>query len=197
MHDLQRLRFVTERYPHLQGLRIIPLGIPFLLSAIWRDGHLDWIPGAAGHGASRWFVVLMALAVLIALGVGRYYREQFGSVESARTARAPVLACAFGAALVGSLWLQDLTFTSISYPALVIGAGIAYVGLSGGQVRPHYLIVAMLTFVFGALGSFHVSLSTRNILLDELFGLGLIIIGVGDHLLLCRAMEPERHVRAI
>jgi hypothetical protein len=55
----------------------------------------------------------------------------------------------------------------------------------------------MLTFIFAALGSFHVSLSTRSILLDELFGLGLIVIGLGDHLLLRRAMEPEGHVRAL
>jgi hypothetical protein len=28
MNDLLRLRFVTERYPNLQGLRLISLGIP-------------------------------------------------------------------------------------------------------------------------------------------------------------------------
>jgi hypothetical protein len=29
MNDIRRLPYVTEHHPHLEGLRVVPLGMPF------------------------------------------------------------------------------------------------------------------------------------------------------------------------
>jgi len=197
MHDLQRLRYVVHRYPHLQGLRIAPLGIPFLLSAAWRNGQLHWIPGTAGRGASYWFVGLMAVAVALALVLGQEYQKRFGSLEAAGDIRTPLIAATFGAALVASIWIQGTLETSFSLPMIVIGGGLAYVGYAGGALRVHYMAVATVAFAFATLGVFGVPVLLREILLDELIGLSLIVIGVGDHLLLRRTLDPNGHVEAI
>jgi hypothetical protein len=51
MRDIQTVRYVTTHYPRLQGLRLAPLGVPFLLSAAWRAGWLAWWP--ASHRIRR------------------------------------------------------------------------------------------------------------------------------------------------
>jgi hypothetical protein len=95
------------------------------------------------------------------------------------------------------VWIQDRVHTPLALPVLVIGAALAYIGSAGGNVRLHYIAVATLVFVFAATGSLGVSSSVREILSDQLIGLGLIVIGLGDHLLLLRAMEADGHVHAI
>jgi hypothetical protein len=197
MHDLQRLRFVTERYPHLQGLRLIPLGLPFLVSAAWRDGQLAWVPGTHGPGAGFWFFGLMIAALSLSVALGRYYRRRFGSVQPARQATGALLGLLFLALFFGSLWTQDLLSPKLSLPAIVIGTALGYVGVAGGQLRTHYIALAALCLCFATLGSFGVPLHARDVLLDDLIGIGLIVIGVGDHLLLRRTLEPVSHVETI
>jgi hypothetical protein len=197
MHDLQRLRYVIHRYPHLQGLRIAPLGIPFLLSAAWHNGQFHWVPGTDGHGAWYWFLALMAIAVAGGLGIGRYYQERFGALQPARGWRSPLLACLFVAGMFAAVWIQDGLDTSIPLPVIVIGLGLTYVGCAGGTTRTHYLVIAAVTFAFATLNAFGVPASLRQILSEELIGLGLIVVGVGDHLLLQRAMEADAHVQRI
>jgi hypothetical protein len=74
MHRLLRLRYVTERYEQLQGLRLVPLGIPFLLSSAWREGLFTWVPGAVLLAAASVQDVLQSPisipSVILALGVG-------------------------------------------------------------------------------------------------------------------------------
>jgi hypothetical protein len=55
MHDVRRLPYVTEHHPSLEGLRVVPLGVPFLTSAAWRAGWLAWWPWTAGRDAELWF----------------------------------------------------------------------------------------------------------------------------------------------
>ena len=52
--DADRLRYVTQRYPQLQGLRLLLLAALFLLSAAWRAGwvHLH-LPGHAARWLRR------------------------------------------------------------------------------------------------------------------------------------------------
>lgn len=94
--------YVTERYPHLQGLRLAPLGVPFLLSAAWRRGQLSWVPGTSGHGPGYWFLGLMALALIVSIALARYYRQRFGSVQLARRLKGPLLFCGFIALFLAS-----------------------------------------------------------------------------------------------
>ena len=197
MHDLHRFRYVTERYPHLQGLRVAPLGVPFLLSAAWRAGQLSWVPGTSGYGAGYWFLGLMALALIVSVALARYYRQRFGSVQPGRRLKGPLLFCGFLALFSASIWAQEQFSSAVSLPAVVIGTALGYLGVSGGQLRIHYLTLAAVALGFATLGTFGVSVHARDVLLDELIGIGLIVIGVGDHLLLRRTLEPVSNVKTI
>jgi hypothetical protein len=194
MHDLKRLRFVTERYPHLQGLRLVPLGIPFLLSALWRNGQLPSVPGTAGHGAGYWFVGLIVIALVASSLVGRYYSRHFGSVEPERAKSDLLAAVGFLAIFFAAVWTQDQLASGPSIPALVIAIALGYVGVSGGGFRAHYLAVAILTLLFATLGPLGVPMQIREVLLDHLIGFGVIFVGIGDHLLLRGTLQPVPHV---
>ena len=195
MTDLRRLRYVTERFPHLPGLRFAPLGIPFLISALWRDGHFTWVPWTADGGARVWFVALLALAVGCSFLAKAHYRRQFGDVTPAINVTAVLAACVFAGLLMLAAALQGETVVSI--PALVAALGLAYVGIAGGQLRWHYLVVAVLAALFGMLGLVGAPIETRSVLFDLLIAFGFVVIGLGDHLLLRRTLAPVSHVEAV
>ena len=195
MTDLRRLRYVTERFPHLQGLRFVPLGIPFLFSALWRDGHLGWVPWTDGAGARFWFLAMLAVALGCSFLAKAHYRRQFGDVSPAINVTAVLAACVFAGLLIVAVALQSEAVVSI--PALVAALGLGYVGVAGGQLRWHYLAVAVVVALFGMLGLMGVPLETRSVLFDLLIAFGFVVIGVGDHLLLRRTLAPVSHVEAV
>lgn len=196
MDRLQRLRYVTERYEQLQGLRLAPLGIPFLLSAAWRDGQLSWVPGTNGIGAHVWFASLVCGAIGLSLIAKNYYRRRFGNVQSAATIKTPLAAFVFTAMFVLAAAVQGDS-SPLSVPAIIIALGLGYVGLVGGIPRPHYLAMAGLVTLFSLLGPLGVPLHTRDVLCDQLFGIGFLVIGLGDHLLLRDTLVPVTHVNAV
>lgn len=77
IRDLDHIRFVTQRFHDLQGLRhLVPLGLIAL-------------SGAGTAYSESWPLVLLSAvlfsgAFLLALGAGRYYRSTFGEVERPR-----------------------------------------------------------------------------------------------------------------
>jgi len=197
MDHLHRLRYVTERYEHLQGLRLVPLGIPFLLSSAWRSGHLTSVPWTNGIGPRIWFVSLVAVAVALSLGTKTYYERRFGDVQSALTIRTPLAAFVFTALFILSASLPSEGPATVSIPAVIIALGLGYLGMVGGLFRHHYLVVAVCVVLFAALGPLGVSLHTRAVLWDQLIGSGFVVIGLGDHLLLRRTLMPVAHVHAL
>jgi hypothetical protein len=194
MDHLQRLRYVTERYEQLQGLRLVPLGIPFLLSAAWRDGRLTWVPGTQGMGAHMWFLALFSAALTLSLIAKRYYRLHFGNVHAAMGVKAPLAVFVFAGLFIVAASLQEDLRSPVSIPAVIIALGLGYLSVVGGQLRPHYLTVAVSMAVFAVLGLFGVPLHARSVLLDQLTGLGFIVSGIGDHLMLRNTLVPVPHV---
>ena len=197
MDEFERLSYVTRRYAHLQGLRLVPLGIPFLASAAWRDGQLRWVPGTSGEGPTYWFVGLFLAALVVASAMTLYYRRRFGTVHQERGLRGPLLLSGFLLVFALSFWLQTILPAAVSWPAIVIGTALAYIGMSGGHPRTHYLALAAVCLVFATLGTFGVPFHVRDVLLDDLIGIGLIVVGIGDHLLLRRTLAPVAHVETI
>lgn len=195
MTDLRRLRYVTERFPHLQGLRFVPLGIPFLISALWRDGYLEWVPGTTGAGARLWFLALLALAVGCSFLAKAHYQRLFGDVTPAINVTTALAASVFAGLLLVAVALQNDTVVSV--PALVVALALGYVAVAGGQLRWHYIAVAGLVAVFAMLGLVGVPAQTRSVLFDLLIAIGFVVIGIGDHLLLRRTLVPVSHVEAI
>ena len=197
MNHLQRLRYVTERYEQLQGLRLIPLGIPFLLSSAWRSGRLTWVPWTTGIGARMWFVTLVASAVAVSLLAKTYYERRFGDVQSAVRLKAPLAAFVFTSLFIVSVSLRPEAQTAVSIPAVIVALGLGYVGMTGGVLRPHYLTMAVGAGVFAFFGPLGIPLHTREVLWDQLIGIGFVVIGAGDHLLLRRTLVPVGHVNAL
>jgi hypothetical protein len=197
MDQLQRLRYVTERYEQLQGLRLVPLGIPFLLSSAWRSGRLTWVPWTTGVGARMWFVTLVASALALSLLAKTYYERRFGDVQSAVTLKAPLAAFVFTALFIVSVSLRTDGQTAVSIPALIVALGLGYVGMAGGVLRPHYLTLAVGVGVFAFLGPLGIPFHTREVLWDQLIGIGFVVTGAGDHLLLRRALVPVGHGHAL
>lgn len=197
MESLRRLRFVTERYPHLQGLRLVPLGVPFLVSAAWRSGSFADVPAFLGIPPRYLFLALFATALAMSGLAGRYYRRQFGTVQPQGGVRRAAGVLVFLAAFVAAVWAQDVFALVVALPAVLVAVALAWLGFAGGHVRVHYLVLAALCLVFASLGALGVPIDTRDALLDNLIGLGLIIIGLGDHLLLRRSLEPVSRVEAV
>ena len=100
MADLARIRYVADHYDNLQGLRIVPLGIPFLLSAAYRAGWFDWV--ALSDKVARYvFFGELAVAVAVSYVIRAAYRRRFGMVLPSRRGAWTLLA------LVISHWRLD------------------------------------------------------------------------------------------
>ena len=197
MDTLHRLRFVTERYPHLQGLRLVPLGFPFLISGAWRSGSFAEVPDTLGVAPRYLFLALLAVALALSALAARYYRRQFGTVQPQRRVRRAVAFGLFAGGLAAAAWMQDAVAPAIALPTVVIAVALGWLGVTGGQPRAHYVALAGLCLVFATLGALGISVETRDALLDNLIGVGLIVIGIGDHMLLRRTLEPVSRVEAI
>src|ERR1700730_2793043 len=77
--ELENLSALAERYPLMQGLRIVPLGVPFAISGAGRAGWLDWVSASPGVRANLWFLVFF-IALACGVFIGKHYTRRFGSV---------------------------------------------------------------------------------------------------------------------
>src|SRR5262245_28989655 len=193
MDQLDTARFVARRYTHLQGLRLVPLAIPFLISAGWRMGWFRWLPEMRGPWPARWFFIAFLAALLCSVAIGAYYRRRFGVALPTHRSGAGLWTLAFCAALLGSAALPLRSGLTLWLPLLVAAGGIGTVGLSEGHTRPAYLGVALACVVFSTLGPLGVSSHARDVLLDCLVAGGLLAIGLSDHRLLSAGCHEGLH----
>jgi hypothetical protein len=189
--DLWRTRYIAEHYAQLQGLRIVPVGVCFLVSAAWRAGILSWVPAAQGRGARVWFLGLLAVAIVISEGVKRWYARQMGAapVRPSRSGAATLVmssvACGALASLPDNPWHVS--------PAVLLLVGIlAVLGCVEHGLRRHYLWVALAWLGFAMMPAFDVAPGVRGVVADALIGLALIVGGVGDHAVLQRWREEAQ-----
>ena len=193
--DLRTISYLTANYAHLQGLRLVPLGLLFLASAAWRAGWLPWPPDGPGHVAGRWFAVGFLACLLAGLGLGRYYRTQFGTVRPLPSPfHAPPLLIVFLAfvLLVSIQDTQDTAAWRFPLPLVFLGAMLSVPGLAAAGLRNHYIAIAVAFMAWPSLAIVGVSLQGQQVLLDLLIGLGLIVGGVGDHLILRHLLQPPK-----
>lgn len=183
MNDLRRILYVTAHYRQLQGLRLLPLSVPFLLSAVWRTAAY-----ATGSTLPRaGWVALLVAALAASVPIGRYYTRRFGRASSLpwRTAAALVGAAA---AIVVLEWVQTLRPLPVSLPVVFVAVALARLGLSADGIRIHYLWIAAACGVFAALTPLHVPFEARAAALDALVGGGLAVAAIGDDRVLRRAL---------
>jgi hypothetical protein len=188
--NARRVLYVTEHYAHLQGLRLVPLGVCFLGSGAWRAGLMGWVPGIAGRGARAWFVASLAIALGLSPAIGAHYRRH-GVVRPRVTTTGAVTltTCFVSFVLVGRL---PPNAWQVSMPVLLVAFILAYLGVVAGGLRRHYLVIALACVLFAFAPLMRVPLAARNVALDLLIGMGLIGAGVGDHVALQRVLHaPE------
>lgn len=187
--DLAQVTRVTRYFDHMQGLRIMPMGI-FLL--------LGWINGLsqARDGDLTITLPLFIAAIIAFVAADKYYKETFGYVKRRKTA----IELAEVVVMVALVFLADWGDATLQWPINL--SGLAVAGLSfmiwatTGQFRHQYLALAVVI----------TAVSLSPLLLghwlnpglwsgDGVLLLGLVFcIGGGiDHLLLLRALpqQPE------
>ncbi len=186
--DSERIEYVTQRYPQLQG-RLLPLAPLFMLSAAWRLG-LFHVPGDdQPHVPARWFVLGLAVAVAVSYPVGRWYEKRFG-IASQPLTRSPLLpVVAVIVCLSLAIGIQEMVQFPFSLPAALLGAAIGVVGVRHYPLRRHYLVAAVVFVGFSLLPAFGVAAHVRGILFDVAIAVALVVVGVGDHRLLTTTLH--------
>jgi hypothetical protein len=190
------LSYVTGHYAHLQGLRIVPLGVPFLVSSLWRTGWLDWWPGAHGFGASVWFLLMLAAAIGVSYPIKALYRAQFGNVRPLEGRSGATTLIVSFVVFMALGWLQAWADWMISASVLFVGAALLRLALIEDGLRKHYLLPACACVVFAFWLPSHAASNAAAIGGDLLIGLGLIVAGLGDdrvlrHVLRRSAVEDD------
>jgi hypothetical protein len=181
MDDLRRIHYVTEHYAHLQGLRLLPLGAPFLLAAAERMAGRPLVP------ASIWMLLVLA-AIAGPYWIGRYYARRFGQALPLRWRTGAVTFVGSCAAFLGFEWLQETLAPPVVLPLLFVAVMLARLGLAAGRLRVHYLWIAAAVAVFAVLSRAAPDSALRPVIGNLLIGGGLVSAGIGDDRVLRRVL---------
>jgi hypothetical protein len=192
--DVNRVRYVTERYAQLRGLRLVPPAFCFVASAAWRAGLLGWLPWIDGKGARAYFFGGLAIAVIASSRISRAYRRHIGDARP-RVGRTGVLTLTASCGLLFLFTLLPSRPGSVSIAAVFAACALACLGLFEER-RRHYLIVSGASLLFALMPVLGVPPAIRDVALDLLIGGGLIVAGLGDHLVLRRTLQGGRDARA-
>ena len=190
MPDLRTIQFVTQHYAHLQGLRLVPLGVPFLVSAGWRAGWLRWVAPEQGRGATVWFVAMLAVAIAASFVIRGWYTRRYGVVRLRLTENGALSLLTFAACWAVVIWCQMRVVPPVSLPVLYVAAVVGHIGTTRVRGGAHYLAVSAACVAYAALQPLGVGVPVRDVLLDVLIGAGLIVAGLGDHRVLRDALAP-------
>jgi hypothetical protein len=181
MDDLRRLHYVTEHYGQLQGLRLLPLSVPFVLSAVSQAAPRPLLTGTA-------FALLLAASVAASFPIGAYYVRRFGRAQPKRWQTGMATLVIAAAAFLWLEWLQETRPLPVSLPVVFVALLLARLGWAAGRLRAHYLWIAGACAVFAILPVLHVPMHARTVAFDLLIAGGLAVAAIGDHRVLLRAL---------
>jgi hypothetical protein len=189
MQDLKRVQYVTAYYSALQGLKLVPFGLLFLLFAAQAGG---W-NGLGRQGDCTLTLPLLLVVIALYFVIGRYYDRTFGRVQYMRKGAGDLAVIAFVAVFVGAIVAEIIWKPSVSLIGLVMAMG--FIGGGVSSRRWYYIVLGSLTagvsllpiwlsgpFAGRYVGSFSF---TFNFTL----GLTYLVGGLVDHYLLLRAFK--------
>ncbi len=198
MYDLKRVRYVTRHYRDLRGLTLFPFSLLLLGMAAYDAGWIrfsGWLSnGYLLFGVS--FLVLFALTVLIE----RLYDRAFGGVAPDPASQAEFDKRAFAVFWV-TLWLisfiTDLV-PKLSHIGLLVCLSAFWIWWMHREDK-HVLflgiVVAVMTLaplLEGMLGPLYPSATARDIAIELVTAVGILVIGTMRHLTLIRTLGPIR-----
>jgi len=192
MDRLARLRYAAEYFPALQGLRIVPFGIAFLIMVAVQPG-LQWFPtGAAPSWDLGVPLLAFAAAFLASVGLKGYYERAFGvhrplpgdkALRGASALALLGLVIGMGARRVEAievLWAVPFAVAFMTAPKLRWYYGVAVVAFVLLAVLPAFGVGSRWGF-FGQNSRFHYLV----------LGLAFTVCGLLDHRLLRELFEPR------
>ena len=197
MQDLERYRSAVRSYPALQGLRIIPIGLLFLIFPLQ---NLN-LPVLGRQGNCTVTLPLLLAAIASWVWIGRYYEKTFGRVEPlAGRDRLPAAGLITLMIFIAAVALEFIIFRShidphFSLIEFTASVAILYVGiktrrwyysLAGiligiASILPLILAVRLSDTIFGEFG----------VIFCVLYGLSIVFVGALDHLRLVRCFQPK------
>jgi hypothetical protein len=145
--ELDRIRFVAQRFRSLQGLRHLVV-IPAVLAAFWMQPYLKLLRYAGPEGAILGllgtltpFLIVVAVRPLL----DRYYSRRFGTVDTDLENEWPALLP--DAVLLALGFLLDMTWLKTHSPSAILIAGTLvslHVTIRDWPWRRYYLVPAVV-----------------------------------------------------
>ncbi len=205
VQDLKRIRYVTENYERLQGLRAVAMGIVLVL---FGGGlSVSFLMGFVGSRTFQTFLwgVCVLATLLLPIWAESYYGRRFGRVRSRWTGLSRydvmgmllVLAFAWGLLAAIEFYGEGMErFMSSVAPGAYFGGLIVYAWWpKRSSLTAYWPILAVLVVGAGPLLSLAGQISGWQLILPMIAVLGIasIVGGFLDHLLLTRTMKslPE------
>ncbi len=198
MYDLKRVRYVTRHYRDLRGLTLFPFSLLLLGMAAYDAGWIrfsGWLSnGYLLFGVS--FLVLFALTVLIE----RLYDRAFGRVVPDPDGEGEFDKRAFKVFLV-ALWLISLItdlVPKLSHIGLVLCLSVLWTWWMDREDK-HALVLGIVVAAMtlaplleGVLGPLYPSAKARDIAIELVTAVGILVVGTMRHLTLVRTLGPIR-----
>jgi hypothetical protein len=192
MERLARLRYAAEHYPALQGLRIVPFGIAFLIMVAVQPG-LQWLPtGPAPSWDLGVPLLTLTAAFLASVGLKGHYERAFGvhrplprekgfwGVGALALLGAVVAIGARRVEGIEVLWAVPFALVFMTAPKLRWYYGVAVLAFVLLAVLPAFGVGSLRAF-FGQNSRFHYLM----------LGLTFTVCGLLDHRLLRELFEPR------
>src|SRR5438874_484019 len=132
-----QVRSVTRHYEQLQGLRLVPLAVVFVMSGFWRMGRAG-LPG--DHRAAVWLFVAVAASLVTSWPIRAWYSRRFGRTTQTLRRSGLVGFVAIGVGVFVAIALPS------SAPSAFVGTVLLVMGLRHDPVRKHYLVAALVFF---------------------------------------------------
>jgi hypothetical protein len=188
--DVLRTRFVTARYPQLQGLRLLPLAIVFFASALWRAGAIELPAERSQHAPELWFAGGLAAAICASFVIRRWYNRTLGAIgqRAVHSGAIPIVATTGLAA--AATWLQVTLGWHLPLAAIIVGGALAAIGAREYRWRRHYVAAGMALLVYAVLPASGLPVHVLDAIFDGVIALTLLIVGIGDHVLLTNTLRP-------
>ncbi len=181
MDDLRRIHYVTEHYEQLQGLRWLPLSLPFLAGALERLAGRPLLPAVV------WALLVLAPLPLSSI-VARYYARRFGRAQAPLWRSGALTMIGVVAGFLWFEWIREMLSLRVLLPVLFVAAALARLGVVANRLRVHYLWIAGACVGFALLPLVEPSPASRAVAADLLIGGGLAVTAIGDDRVLRRTL---------
>lgn len=195
IRDLERIRYVTENYEQLQGLRSVPIGLLAFASGMLVISSVRLLSFGPLINDVFYYLTFLAVigACLLYFVIADYYERRFGWVQRFSIKRKQIVAVVILIAVLLMVGSVNLIFQP---PILTIWLvwGVALVAIYWRErcFRPHYIVIGILASIFSFLPLLGILRTGFNYEVGGLIlflGIFYVVGGIFDHLLLVRTMK--------